>query len=87
MGEDEPVTALACPRCGGSLDGARFYGPCPKCQEDLKARARLRSVIHRLLGFLTPGWGDPKVDEKAFDEMARREREARETRRMRRARR
>lgn len=74
--------ALACPRCGGSLDEGGFYGPCAGCRAELRDRAAVRAVWHRLLGWLTPGWG-PRKDEVApevFDEMARREREAKEAR-------
>jgi hypothetical protein len=30
--------ALRCPRCGGSLEGERFYGPCTACRDDLRIR-------------------------------------------------
>lgn len=26
---------LRCPRCGGSLEAERFYGPCATCRIDL----------------------------------------------------
>lgn len=81
------MTDLVCPRCGGSLSGVRFYGPCAACQQALRDGARLRHAVHRLIGFLTPGWGPPKEDPKVWAEMARRDREARETNRLRRARR
>jgi hypothetical protein len=28
---------FSCPRCGGEVT-ARFYGPCPSCRDDLRAR-------------------------------------------------
>jgi len=34
--ELKPLAELPCPRCGGSLAAARFYGPCSSCQEELR---------------------------------------------------
>ncbi len=30
--------ALVCPRCAGSIDEERFYGPCGSCRDELRAK-------------------------------------------------
>lgn len=73
--------ALLCPRCREHPVG-RFYGPCDACRDALLDHARRQAVWRRILGWITPGW-DAKKDEiepAVYDEMARREREAKEAR-------
>jgi hypothetical protein len=35
---DADIAAVGpCPRCGGSLAGEEFYGPCSRCRDGLRA--------------------------------------------------
>lgn len=77
---------MTCPRCGKPATAENFFGPCSSCRAELRDRALQQRVWRWLLGWLTPGWG-PKEEEIApevWDQMARRERAAREKRRARR---
>ena len=29
---------VTCPRCGGSVEDERFYGPCTSCRAELRAK-------------------------------------------------
>ena len=29
---------VTCPRCGGSVEDGRFYGPCTSCRAELRAK-------------------------------------------------
>jgi hypothetical protein len=35
--ETSEALRFACPRCGGQV-AERFYGPCPSCRSELRAR-------------------------------------------------
>jgi hypothetical protein len=40
------LAELPCPRCGGSLEPERFYGPCAACRAQIAATVRAPEPDH-----------------------------------------